>query len=84
MKKIGEDELLAASHAHMDRTELYGPKPIERIIESLGVDSEEFHAMAQALRDMREPPDSPSYSAGLIDGFVIGLRAAYAAYGESS
>jgi hypothetical protein len=78
MKLIGADELTAASHAHLDRMQLHGPRPIHRIIESVGVDSEEFHAMAQTLRDLRQPPDSPSYSAGLIDGFVIGVRAAKA------
>lgn len=69
-------ELTAASHAHLDRTQIFGPRPIDRIVESLGVDAEEFQAMAQSLADQREPADRGIYAAGLLDGFVIGIRAA--------
>jgi hypothetical protein len=80
MRLIGADELTAASRAHLAQTQLYGPKPIHRIIESIGVDAEEFQAMAQALSDQRKPrPEGVDhYSAGLIDGFVIGVHAARA------
>lgn len=78
MKLIGGDELTAASHAHLDRTQIHGPRPIDRIIESIGVDAEEFQAMAQALSDQRKPrPEGVDhYPAGFLDGFVIGVRAA--------
>lgn len=82
MKRIGADELTAASHAHLDRMQLHGPRPINRIVESIGVDAEEFQAMAQALADQRQPADRGIYAAGFIDGFVIGVRAASDSEGQ--
>lgn len=78
---IGAEALTQASHAHLDRTQMFGPNPIARIIVSLGVEAEEFQAMAQALSEQRMPrPEGVDhYPAGFIDGFVIGVRAVRAA-----
>lgn len=74
---IGAKDLAAAVHAHADRTQMFGPNPIKRIIESLGVDADEFQAMAQVVSDHRKPrpEEIDHYPAGFIDGFVIGVRA---------
>jgi hypothetical protein len=81
VRLIGAEELTAASHAHMDRTAPIGPRPIHRIVASLGVDGEEFQAMLQTLRDQRKPSNEGEYAAGAVDGFVIGVRAARIAEG---
>lgn len=73
---IGADALEHAVRAHRDRTELHGPRPIHRIIASLQVDAEKFQAMAQVVADYRAPEDRGIYAGGLVDGFVLGVRAA--------
>lgn len=72
---IGGDALEAGLHGHADRTQLFGPRPIHRIVSSLQVDAEEFQAAAQVLRDHRAPDDDGVYAAGVLDGFVLGVRA---------
>jgi hypothetical protein len=78
---IGAEALTQAVHAHADRTQMFGPNPVARIIASLGVDAEEFQAMAQVVSECRlpRPEDCDHYPAGFVDGFVIGIRAARAA-----
>jgi hypothetical protein len=82
VRRIGADELTAASHAHLDRMQLHGPRPIDRIVESLGVDAVEFQSMAQAIADQRGPDDRGTYAVGFLDGFVFGVRAAQEAAGS--
>jgi len=76
---IGADELAEAMHAHADRTAILGPRPVHRIIASLHVDAEEFQAAAQVIADHRQPEDRGIFAAGLLDGFVLGVRATRAA-----
>lgn len=63
-----------------------GPKPIHRIMESIGVDGDEFQGLGRMLRDQRLPHTAMSknqaYSAGIVDGMVLGVRAVLAAIGE--
>lgn len=82
---IGADALTEALTGHRDRMSLHGPKPIDRIIASSNVDVEEFHACLQALVEGRQPEeeDLGPYTAGAIDGFVLGVRAARAAAAAS-
>jgi hypothetical protein len=76
---IGADALEAGLHGHADRTQLFGPRPTHRIVSSLQVDADEFQAAAQVLRDHRAPDDDGIYAAGVLDGFVLGVRAARSA-----
>lgn len=75
---IGAKALTFAATGHMARTELFGPEPIPRIIASLNVDVEEWHAASAAIREQRDVPeaDRGPYSGGLVDGFILGVRAA--------
>jgi hypothetical protein len=81
---IGAGSLERAMHAHGDRTQMLGPRPVHRIVASLGADADEVQAAFQALRDLREPTNPGEYAGGLLDGFVVGVRAARAAAGEPS
>jgi hypothetical protein len=77
-KLIGADALTHAVTGHFERMELIGPKPVPRIIASLNVDVEEFHAASAAIREERnmDEADRGPYAGGWVDGFVIGVRAA--------
>ncbi len=52
-KSIGAEDLLYAAESHMERTALFGPDPVARIIESIHVDADEFHACMSTLKDLR-------------------------------
>lgn len=84
MLRIGKDELEEGVRGHLERTRAFGPDAmgaIGRIMESIGVDAVEFHAMAVALKDMRDPErvaetKTAAYAAGFVDAAVLMTRAA--------
>lgn len=74
---IDADSLTAAAEGHFERTR----RPLVDVLADLGVDGDEVRALVQVAREQRNPPSlelAPSsvYSAGWLDGFIIGVRAA--------
>jgi hypothetical protein len=74
-----------ALKGHADRMALHGPKPISRIIASLRVDADGFQAASKVLVEHRHGAgkDVGPYTAGVVDGFVVGVLAARAAASAS-
>ena len=86
MVGIRPEHTLAAAHAHFDRTQIVGPRPIDRILASVGVvDIDDFRALGQSLQELRDPEGAGSrtaaWDAGFIDGFILGARSLSIALG---
>lgn len=81
---ITDDDFEFALHGHMERTAVagQGAPDIERILIELDVDPTEARNALGVLVDQRRegmPDDGDgSYEGGLIDGLIIGVRAARA------
>lgn len=79
---ITAKDLTEAATGHIERTQLFGPQPIQRIMVELGADFEEVQACFAELGSLRGIPDEEeesAYFAGCVDGFLIGVRAQRAA-----
>lgn len=84
MIKIGAGELAAAVEGHLERTTVFGPNAmaaVSRMMESVGVDGVEFHAMAVTIKDLRDPEHTAktrtaAYAAGFVDAALLMTRAA--------
>ena len=78
---IGADALGEALNGHLDLLSLHGPRPFNRIVSSLWVVTEEFTAASAVVVENRRPSDEDlgPFTAGFVDGFVVGVRAARAA-----
>lgn len=71
---ITKDDLLVAAHGHLQRTEPVGGS-IDHVFAELDVDGSEFRGLGFELQTQRNPYDVELYDAGLVDGFVLGVRA---------
>lgn len=86
---ITPHDLEAGMHAFADRMRLFGPRPVERVLiaEADIEDPDEFRAVGQTLQNWRAPEKNAptktaAYDVGLLDGFVLGVRAAREAAGR--
>ncbi len=83
---IGAEELEWAAKGHIQRTDvdrfpgLEDGESIAKIVEEMDVDAPELANCMGALINQREvdEDDLGSYSGGMLDGFIIGVRAARA------
>lgn len=78
---ITASHLLAAAEGHVERTAVDEGADIPRCLVELGIESGDLEAICQHLAAARPPRDSRAWSAGVLDGIVLGVRAARIAEG---
>lgn len=76
---ITAGHLAAAADAHLERM----AGEIGDVLDRERVDAGEVCLLANALSDLRRADPRRVYAGGLIDGIVLGVRAARLAHGES-
>lgn len=78
---ITAEDLEAAVHGHIDRTTVTTPEEIMLLVLGVGVeDPMEYAVLVSLLKDLRldagmAPGEGPAWAGGVIDGFLIGVRA---------
>ena len=73
---ITERELLLAADGHIARTPTT-VADIRALLANEGIDPDDLQALVASLRDLRglSDEDKPGWGAGVIDGFLLGVRA---------